>query len=128
MPIVKVAFLGIVAVVLASVLKKEKPEFQFYIILGASLFIFSLILSNFASLAGIYREFEAGFGEYKEYLGILLKVMGITYICDFSAGICKDAGHQTIAGQIELCAKVSIFLTGLPILLLLLEYVRGYFA
>ena len=35
------------------------------------------------------------------YFSVILKMVGITYIAEFASGICKDAGYQTIAGQIE---------------------------
>lgn len=126
MPVIKIAFLGIVVVILASITKQYKPEFSLYLVLAASLFMFGLFLNNMSEVLYLYEELGKNLGEYKEYLQILIKVMGIMYICDFAAGICRDAGYQTIAGQIELCAKVSVLLSGLPILVLLLETVRGY--
>lgn len=42
------------------------------------------------------------------YLSILLKIIGITYIADFSSNVCKDAGYSAIAGQIEIFGKISI--------------------
>lgn len=128
MPILKIALFGIVVVILSAVIKQSKPEFHTYLMIAASFVLFSVVLSNINGVLGVYREVEEWLGEYKEYLGILIKVIGITYICDFSAGICKDAGHHTIAGQIEMCAKISVFLTGIPILMMLFDCIRGYFA
>lgn len=128
MPILQIALFGIVVVVFSAVIKQTRPEFYTYLILAASLVLFLVVLSNISGIFGIYTEMEEWLGEYKEYLGILAKVIGITYICDFSAGICKDAGQQTLAGQIEMCAKISVFLTGMPILMMLFDCIRGYFA
>ena len=41
-------------------------------------------------------------------------------------GICKDAGYQTIAGQIETFAKLTILALGMPVLTALLETVREF--
>lgn len=128
MSIWQVALFGIVVVVLSTVIKHTRPEFHTYLMLAASLFLFLLVLSNVSGILGVYAQMEEWLGEYREYLGILAKVIGITYICDFSAGICKDAGHNTLAGQIEMCAKISVFLTGMPILMMLFDCIRGYFA
>ena len=57
--------------------------------------------------------------EYAAYIGI-------TYICEFSAGICRDAGFQTIAGQIEVFGKVCILLFGLPIVISLLQTIGNF--
>ena len=42
----------------------------------------------------------------------------------FAAAICKDAGYQTIAGQIEVFARLSILAIGMPILKALLLAIR----
>lgn len=44
---------------------------------------------------------------------VILKMVGITYIAEFASGICKDAGYQTIAGQIETFAKLTILALGM---------------
>ena len=127
MSIVKVAFLGVVLVVLASVLKQYKPEFSLYLMIASSFFLFSLLFADLKGLLGMYQELENSMGEYKAYFGILIKVIGITYLCELSGGICRDAGYQTLASQVELCGKVSIFLLGMPIMMMLLEQIRGIF-
>ncbi len=57
------------------------------------------------------------------YITMILKMVGITYIAEFASDICKDCGHQTIAGQIELFAKLSILVVGMPVLLAFMETV-----
>jgi stage III sporulation protein AD len=59
------------------------------------------------------------------YLTVLLKAVGATYACEFCAGICKDAGFGGIAGQVEMLGKLYILLTGMPVLLALLESIRS---
>ncbi|MBO6014971.1 MAG: stage III sporulation protein AD, partial [Lachnospiraceae bacterium] len=80
---------------------------------------------EFSGLKEMYRQMEESLGQYGEFLEILIKVIAITYLCELCAGICKDAGFQTLAQQVELCAKVSVFLLGVPILMLLLEEIKG---
>ncbi len=53
-------------------------------------------------------------------------MMGITYLCEFCAGICKDAGYQGMAGQVEMFGKISIVLSGLPILFALVETIQKF--
>ena len=60
------------------------------------------------------------------YISTLLKMLGITYVSEFSASICKDAGYQAIAGQIEIFGKLFVFVLSMPVLLALLDTVRGF--
>ena len=60
------------------------------------------------------------------YIGTLLKMLGITYLAEFSSGICKDAGYQTIATQIEMFGKIMILVLSMPILLTLLKTLQEF--
>ena len=60
------------------------------------------------------------------YLSVMLKMIGVTYIAEFSSGICRDAGYQTIAVQIEIFSKLTILALGMPVLLALLETIREF--
>ena len=55
------------------------------------------------------------------YIGILIKLIGIAYICEFAAGISKDAGYQAIASQIELVGKLTMLMVSMPVLMQVLN-------
>ena len=61
----------------------------------------------------------------QRFFGTMMKMIGITYLAEFSSGICKDAGYQSIASQIEIFSKLTILAMGLPILQTLLEVMTG---
>ncbi|MFR6328499.1 MAG: SpoIIIAC/SpoIIIAD family protein [Eisenbergiella sp.] len=56
----------------------------------------------------------------------MFKVTGITYLCQICAGLCRDAGYQAIAAQVELFGKVTILLAGMPVLLSLMDTITGF--
>jgi stage III sporulation protein AD len=62
------------------------------------------------------------------YLTALVKMIGITYIGQFSSGICKDAGYQATGAQIELFCKLSVMVLGMPVLLALLDTIQEFLA
>ena len=49
------------------------------------------------------------------YLVILVKLIGIAYICEFAASISKDAGYSAVASQIELLGKLTMLVVSLPV-------------
>ena len=124
--VIKIGMLGIVGVLFALLFKGEKQEYTHYIGFGVAVLIFYYVVQSLFSLMGrleILQEYLAG-GD--NYLGTLLKIVGITYICEFSAGICKDAGFSAVAGQIEVLGKLSVMFAGLPILLAVIEQIQGF--
>ena len=62
----------------------------------------------------------------QEYFATLIKMIGVTYIGQFSAGICKDAGHQSTAAQIELFCKLSVMVLSMPVLMALLNMIQEF--
>ena len=59
------------------------------------------------------------------YIRVLLKIIGVTYVAEFSASICRDAGFQAVAGQIEVFSKLVILAVSMPVLQALLETING---
>ena len=72
------------------------------------------------------NEINSVAGVDNDYWKTLWKILGITYAAEFSSAICKDAGYQTIALQIEVFAKITILVLSLPVLSALLQTIRGF--
>jgi len=123
--VIKVGMLGIVGVLLAIQFKTLKTEYSMYIGFAIGVLIFGYVLRQVEAVMGQMEYIRKYLGDSQGYLGILLKVIGITYICEFSAGICKDAGFQAIADQIAILGKLSVMFAGIPILFAVIELIQG---
>ena len=124
--IIKIGFLGIIGVLFAGWFKGSKPEYTLYIGVGAAVIIFAYAVRFFYSLIARLLDLQAYMEGGEGYLGTLLKIVGITYICEFSAGICKDAGFAAVASQIEVLGKLAVMFAGLPVLLAVLEQIQSF--
>lgn len=124
--LLKVAFLGIAGVLLAIQFKGIKAEYGVYIGLAVSIIIFGFCVRQVEAVTVQLAKIKTYLNGSEEYLAILLKVIGITYICEFSAGICKDAGYQSVAGQIEILGKLSVMFAGVPILFAVIEQIQSF--
>lgn len=124
--LVKVVFLGIAGVLLAIQFKGQKPEYGIYVGLAVGILVFGYALRQVAAVAGQLGKLRVYLNGAEGYLTVLLKVIGITYICEFSASICKDAGYQTVAGQIEVLGKLSVMFAGLPVLFAVIEQIQSF--
>ena len=104
----RITMIGMMAVFLAMVLKKDKAEFGLLVILGACVVILGLSLSKVEEVVGAVRKLEGYLGQGSLYIGVLLKMVGITYVAEFGASLCSDAGYQAVAGQVEVFGEVMI--------------------
>lgn len=128
MNIVQIGVLGIAGALLAIQLKQQKAEFSIYLCVGISLLIFFSIFNYLEVIIETMHEVASTINLDNTYITTLLKMLGVTYVAEFSSGICKDAGYQTIASQIEIFSKLTILVLSLPILVALLQTIQNFLA
>ncbi|MCI8379938.1 MAG: stage III sporulation protein AD [Lachnospiraceae bacterium] len=117
----RIAVIGVMAVFLAIPLQKEKAEFGMLVIMAACLLLLSLSLGKMREVVDIVHRVEEYLGNSSMYVGILLKIIGITYVAEFGANLCNDAGYGAVANQIEFYGKLMILAVSIPILMTLIE-------
>jgi len=113
--------LALIVTVICVVLKQIRPEIalQLSIIAGAAIFI--LILSKIKVIVDLLQTLadQANISSY--YLLIVLKIVGVAYLAEFGAQICRDAGENALATKIELAAKVGVIVLAIPIIVAITE-------
>lgn len=97
-----------------------------FISMATCLLIFFYAVSRLSYLADMLVNLKSYVAIQDSYLTSLLKIVGITYIADFSANLCRDAGYSAIAGQIEFFGKISILTISAPVVLALLDTISGF--
>ena len=112
----QVAVLGVVAVLIAQVIPKGKEVYAWVVVLVASLMILGMGVSRLQDMTELLQKLRDNLGSSGVYIRILLKMLGITYVAELSSDLCRDAGRQAVAGQIEFYAKILLFGLSLPVL------------
>ncbi|CUX37165.1 MULTISPECIES: stage III sporulation protein AD [Clostridia] len=126
MTVVTIAITGIVAVLLAVSLKGMKGEYGTYLVMAAGFFIFFYGMGKLTTILDTMKEIQTYIKINSIYLTTLVKMIGITYIAEFAAGICKDAGYGAVGTQIEIFGKLSVLAVSMPILLALIETLQVF--
>lgn len=126
MDVIQVAALAVAGVLLAVQFKSGKAEYGIYLGAALSILIFFQILGKLNVILEVIKTIGEFLTLNKIFAGTLLKMLGITYVAEFSASICQDAGYQTIARQIEILGKLTILVMSMPILLALLQTIREF--
>ena len=126
MTIITISIVGITAVMLAVEMKGVKGEYGTYLATAAGCFIFFYGIKKMEVILDAMRRIQDMVRINGVYLTTLLKITGITYIAEFSAGICKDAGYGAIGNQIEIFGKLTILAVSMPIVLALLETLQRF--
>lgn len=128
MSVLTIGILGIAGALLAVELKGLKGEYGIYLVAAVGLVIFFYGITKLKTVIETIRQVQSYIRLNRMYLEVLLKMIGITYIAEFSSGICKDAGYGSLGSQIEIFGKVSVLAVSMPILLALLDTVQQFLA
>ena len=125
MDILKIAAVALTGVILASVMKTVNKEITIYIILATVIILFLSIIDKlweaFRFLEGIYDNVTYG----RSFFPVIIKVLAVAYITDFTAQLCRDSGENAIGSKVELAGKVMIFYLAMPVLSAILELISS---
>ena len=123
MEIIKIAGIALTGVISAALLKSINKDISLYVILATAVIILIAVLGEiseiFSFIENIYDDITYG----REFFPVIIKVLIIAYITDFTAQLCKDAGEGSIGSKVELAGKVIIFYVAMPILTAILEVI-----
>lgn len=126
MGIVQIAVIGVLGTFLAIQFKGGKQEYGIYIGIALSIFVFAGILGRVEVIIEGIREISEKIQIKDEFLSVLFKMLGVAYVAEFASSICRDAGYQTIAEQIEIFSRITILATGMPVIDALLETIQAF--
>lgn len=121
--VVKIAVIAIVCSLLVMYLKNLKAEYGQLLLLAVGVVLSFFAFAYLKNMAELLEELTGKITLPKSYLTVLLKMIGIAYVCEFASNLCKDAGCQTIAGQVEMIGKLSMLFISTPIVTALIEMI-----
>lgn len=121
MEIAQIVGFGLIATALVVVLRQEKPELALLLSIGAGVLLFLMVLTKIGAVINVLRDLSVRANVNLLYLGVILKIVGIAYIADFGAQLCRDAGESALASKIEFAAKILILVLAIPIVMAVLD-------
>ncbi|AUS96160.1 stage III sporulation protein AD [Clostridium thermosuccinogenes] len=123
MEIFQIVGLGLISTILIVVLKAQKPEMAMQVGIITGIVIFMLLAGKLSAVISLFYDYMSRADIDTSYIATLLKIIGIAYVAEFGAEICKDAGESAIASKIELAGKAIIIVIAVPIFASLLDLI-----
>lgn len=117
----KTALLGILTIIIAMAMRQGKAEYATFVSFTGSILIAWIAVRLLDGITGSLERLERLLHLDMEYVALLMKIIGVTYLSEFASSLCRDAGYSAVAGQIELVGKLTILTIGMPIVLALFE-------
>lgn len=129
MEIMQIVTVAIVVAVIAILVKKLGAEFGITISIVGGVLIFFMVLPHLIEVMGVFNLLSqhitvaSGTNAHFDHIGLVLRILGIAYIAEFGAQVCKDAGEGAIASKIEMAGKVIIMVVSTPIIVSFLNLI-----
>ncbi|MCD4839954.1 stage III sporulation protein AD [Neobacillus sedimentimangrovi] len=117
----KIVGVSLVATFLALIIKEQKPNLSFLLIVFVGCTIFLFLIDKIYEIIHMLERLALNAKVNLVYVETILKIIGIAYIAEFAVQVTKDAGQGAVASKIELAGKVIILAMAIPILTVLIE-------
>ena len=121
MEIIKVVGFAFAAVFIYLLLKDNKSDVAFYVLVVAGILIFMYMIGQLGEVINFIDDIASKANINTVYIEIVFKILAIAYITSFCSEICKDAGASTIASKVEFSGKIMILALAIPILMAVLD-------
>ncbi|MBH9967401.1 stage III sporulation protein AD [[Bacillus] enclensis] len=121
MEIIQIVGIALVSTFLALIVKEQKPNFAFLLIVFVGCSIFLFLIDQIYTIIHMLEKLAANANVNLVYVETILKIIGIAYIAEFASHITKDAGQGAIAAKVELAGKILILAMAVPILTVIIE-------
>lgn len=121
MEIWQIVGISLVVSIMGLILKQFRKEIALQLTILTGAIIFMLILDKVKIIIDLLQNLadQANISSY--YLIIVLKIVGVAYLAEFGADICRDADEKALATKIEIAAKVGVLVLAIPIIVAILE-------
>ena len=116
-----------IGVLLAIKLKGMGNPLWVYLSITLSLFVLIYAVNRLSFVFEFLDDVMKDIGLENGYFEILIKIVGISYLCEFTANICRESGFLSVASQVEIGGKLTMMVISMPILLAIVEMITGVF-
>ena len=126
MEIFRIIGVAFVTAVAAIVLKSSKPDLSFAVTVTGVIIILIFVADMLQNTVNIISSIAGMTGIENGLIKILLKIVGIGYLTEFSAGLLNDFGSNAVADKVTLAGKLTILVLSLPVIESVLGLIRGF--
>ncbi len=125
MSIFQIISIAIVGAIISMVLKQYNSDLSLMVGIATAVLIFMESMDLLFEVVNSLLALSDTYGVNTDFITLIIKILGISYLAQFAIDILKDGGENSIATKVEIFSKVTIIGFSLPILATLLSTVTG---
>ena len=125
MDIIKFGSIAIILSITVMVVKSVSKTYAQYVGVGAVVVLLFILLDNVFLIWQKVMEMSENLAGGQELIKRSLKVIGVSYVAEITAGICEQCESQSIANKVRYFGKISVFLSIFPMITTFLQGVMS---
>ena len=114
MEMVRVLGIGVVGTLLSVTLARHNGGYGILTGLATGCLLLMMLLGQTEELEISLRELAGVGGLSSDYMGRVVRILGLACITEAGSRICRDGGQGNIALKVELCGRAMILCAALP--------------
>jgi stage III sporulation protein AD len=123
---VKVGGIALTGLSALLILRAYKPEWAAFLRVAVTVLSLGLILSMTATVLSYVTELIATTEALKgASWNILLKALGLAFLTETAASVCRDSGEAGLATWVETAGKLEILLLSFPLIRTVMDTVAA---
>ncbi|NLX91057.1 MAG: stage III sporulation protein AD [Firmicutes bacterium] len=126
MEIIQVVGFAIVAAIFIILIRQSRPDIGQLLSIAVGVIIVVYLLGYLKMVINLITEIALEANVSPLFLRTLLRVIGVAYLAEFGAQVCRDAGEGNIAAKIEFAGKIIILIMAIPILVSIMEGIINF--
>ena len=126
MEILKIVFVAFVGAMLYLYLKSQNSELSGLTVVATGIIIILLSVSYVISAMAFFSEMATKTGINSEVFVLIIKIVAISYLADFSSSLCDDLGVKSLGEKVNFVSRIIIFVLSIPVFNNLLNLVSSF--
>lgn len=125
MSFVSLTILAVIAAIFAVSFKTVKSEYGILICVAVCMLLFIFGIGKLSAIVQGINSIKNYMNIDSVYTDIIVKIIGISYITEFAADICRDCNYSAMANQIQIFGKLTVVTMSLPVIITLFETISN---
>lgn len=125
MDIIKILAIALITCIATIIVKQVKPDFANLVTLAGGIVVLLMLVDYINQVFDVLKLLVDKTNLSPGLFSIVLKIIGIGYLTEFTANICNDSGSSSLANKVLFAGKIVILVMSLPILINIIEIIMG---
>ena len=126
MELIKIALIAVVGALLFIYLKSNSSDLAGLVVVATGILILLLTVDYVIETVTFFKKIGQNTGIDSSFLKIIVKIVAVSYLADFSSSLCADLGSTNLGEKVSFAGRIIIFVLSFPIFINLFNVITSF--